>query len=102
MNDTGRPSFGERDPFAPVTGIEVARCTVVDQCQLRSGLPSCEMKIEVIDDGRGPVTDSIPVMGCDVVGCEVSVRPPESSLKWDFFKGCQDLESWRGGGDGGD
>ena len=52
MNDTGRPSFSERDLFAPVTGIEVARCTVVDQCRLRSGLPSCETKIEVIDDGR--------------------------------------------------
>ena len=36
MNDTGRPSFSERDLFAPVTGIEVARCTVVDQCRLRS------------------------------------------------------------------
>lgn len=47
------------------------------------------------------MADSIPVLGCDGVGCKVSIWPPESSLKWNFFTGCQDLESWkRGAGEG--
>lgn len=61
------------------------------------GFPPREPQIKVIDDGRGPVADSIPVLDCDAVGCEVSIRPPKSSLKWNFSKAAKTCNA--GGGE---
>lgn len=59
------------------------------------GLPSREPQVEVVDDGRRPVADGVPVLRGDVAGGEVSTRPPEGSLQRDLLKGGQDLESWK-------
>lgn len=51
------------------------------------GFPSSKPQIEIIDHGWDPVADSVPIIGGEVVGGEVSVWPSESTLKRNLFYG---------------